>query len=285
MPHVPPGRRLDRRPHAHPACATERRLHRARPLQRALHDPRRHDGLPGRGADPRRLRQLHGAADDRGAGHGLPAAERTVVLALPVRRNRPLHELFCEGRARQDGLDDLPPAVGSPGRRGRRPPHSFPAHPLDRLARGRDQLPGDHPPHAHAWDDVDAPAALRLVDRGLRRIARRRAAGALSGADDAAPRPAGRHTLLPARGGRERRPLPARLLVLRAPRGLHHDPARDGDHLRGDPRLRAQADLRVHGDRPVHRRDRLLLPPRVGAPHVHGRALERACSGSSWSPR
>ena len=135
---------------------------------------------------------------------------------------------FAKGGPAKTGWTIYPPLSVHQDGVGRRPPHSFPAHPLDRLAPGRDQLPGDHPPHAHAWDDVDATAALRLVDRGLRRVARRRVARTLSGADDAATRPAGRHTLLPARRGRERRPLPARLLVLRAPRGVHHDPARHG---------------------------------------------------------
>ena len=54
-----------------------------------------------------------------------------------------------------------------------------------------------------------------------------------------------RHQLL--QRGRRRRPgdVPAHLLVLRAPRGLHHDPAgvrhRVGDH----PDLRAQAAVRL----------------------------------------
>ena len=192
---VPPllrGRRRDGRPHAHPARAAERRLHRARALQRALHDPRHHDGLPGRGADPRGLRQLHGAADDRRAGHGVPAPERGLVLALPVRRHRPVHELLRQGRAGGHRLDDLPALLGHQGRRRDRPAHPLAPHPHDRLAARRDQLPRHDPPHAHRWDDVDAAAALRLVDRGLRGLARRGAAGALSGTDDAAPRPAGR---------------------------------------------------------------------------------------------
>ena len=49
---------------------------------------------------------------------------------------------------------------------------------------------------------VDAHAAVRLVDGGLRGAARRRAARALGRADDAAARPAGRHALLhPGEGG------------------------------------------------------------------------------------
>ena len=56
-------------------------------------------------------------------------------------------------------------------------------------------------------------------------------------------RQVGTHFFDPA-ARRQPDPLPARLLVLRAPRGLHHDLAGDGDHL-GDPaRVRAEADLR-----------------------------------------
>ena len=102
-------------------------------------------------------------------------------------------------------------------------------------------------------------------------LLRGRAADALGGPDAAAARPAGGHELLPARRGRERRALPARLLVLRPPRGLHHGPARLRDDLGDHPRLRAQADLRLQGGRVLDGRDRVLLDARLGAPHVHGR--------------
>ena len=68
-------------------------------LQPAVHDARHDDGLPRRRADPRRLRQLPRAADDRRARHGLPAPERALVLVLPARRDRPLLELV-RGRRR-----------------------------------------------------------------------------------------------------------------------------------------------------------------------------------------
>ena len=71
-------------------------------------------------------------------------------------------------------------------------------------------------------------------------------------------RQAGTHFFIPNEGG-SALALPARLLVLRPPRGLHHDPARDGGRLRGAPRLLAQADLRLHGDRPLDAGDRLPL--------------------------
>ena len=77
--------------------------------------------------------------------------------------------------------------------------------------------------------------------------------------------------------GRRRRPgdVPAHLLVLRPPRGLHHDPAgvrhRVGDH----PDLQPQAAVRLPGDGVRDRLDRLPLVHRVGAPHVHRRHAAR----------
>ena len=67
------------------------------------------------------------------------------------------------------------------------------------------------------------------------------------------------------------------VLVLRAPRGLHHDPARIRRRL-GDPSgVRAQADLRLQGDRGIDRRDRLPRLPDLGPPHVrHADAARRA---------
>ena len=69
---------------------------------------------------------------------------------------------------------------------------------ISSLAR-RDQLPRHDPQHARAGDVVDAHPALRLVDRGLRGDAHRRAADALGRADAAAARPPGGHALLQTR--------------------------------------------------------------------------------------
>ena len=188
---------------------------------------------------------------------------------------------FADRRRRSDGLDPLSAALRAVRRQRRRPGHPLAAHPLGVVARRRDQLHRHDPPAARARDDVDARAALRLVDRRLRVDPRHRPARALGRADDAAPRPAVRDALLPAERGRERAALPARVLVLRAPRGLRDDPARDGDRLGDHPRLLAQADLRLHGDRLLDGRDRVLLAARLGAPHVHGRARNAAPRASS----
>ena len=93
-------RRDPRAAHARAARDAERALRHAGHLQRALHDARHDDGLPRRRADPRRLRQLPRAADDRRARHGVPAAERALVLAVPVRRDRAVLELLRQGRRR-----------------------------------------------------------------------------------------------------------------------------------------------------------------------------------------
>ena len=66
----------------------------------------------------------------------------------------------------------------------------------------------------------------------------------------ASRRPVGRaDPLLQPGGGRLSGPLPARVLVLRPPRGVRDHPAGLRDHLRGAPRLRPQARVRLQGDR------------------------------------
>ena len=132
------------------------------------------------------------------------------------------------GRRGEHRLDGLPAAIGD--RPGERPGPVDPVapHPHALVARGRDQLHRHDPQHAGAGHDLDAHPAVRLVDRGLRAAAAARAAGALGGLDAAAARAAvpGHVPLLRAGRRRQPRPLPARVLVLRAPGGLHHDPAR-----------------------------------------------------------
>jgi heme/copper-type cytochrome/quinol oxidase subunit 2 len=73
--------------------------------------------------------------------------------------------------------------------------------------------------------------------------------------------------------GRRRRPdhVPAHLLVLRAPRGLHHDPAGLRHRQRHHPGVCAQEAVRLHVDGLCHGLDRDPVVHRVGAPHVHHR--------------
>ena len=73
-------RRDPRAADARAARDAERALRDEGQLQRAVHDARHDDDLPRRRPDPRRLRQLPRAADDRRPRHGLPAAERLLLL-------------------------------------------------------------------------------------------------------------------------------------------------------------------------------------------------------------
>ena len=99
---------------------------------------------------------------------------------------------FATGGAAKTGWTLYPPLSEQYAGDRRRPP-ILSLHILTIVvARRRDQLPRHDPPPARARDDVDASAALRLVDRGLRGAARHRPARALGRADVAAPRPAGR---------------------------------------------------------------------------------------------
>ena len=66
-------------------------------------------------------------------------------------------------------------------------------------------------------------------------------------ADHAVHRPQLRRPLLRSRQRRQRGPVPERVLVLLTPRGIHHDPARDGDHQRDPARVLAQAAVRLQG--------------------------------------
>ena len=77
----------------------------------------------------------------------------------------------------------------------------------------------------------------------------------------------------------------APVLVLRAPRGLHHGAAGLRDHLRGPAGLRAQADLRLQGDR---RGDGASSPSSAcscGRTTCSRRRARRSCSSSSCSAR
>ena len=167
-----------------------------------------------------------------------------------------------------------------------RPPHR------PQLAGRRGQLLRDDRQHARARHGLGPPAAVRLGDPDLRDPADPGAAGHRRRGDAAADRPPLRDALLRPEPGRLAAALAAPVLVLRAPRGLHHGAAGLRDHLRGPAGLRPQADLRLQGDRRVDRRHRVPRPARVGAPHVRdaepdGRArlLHAVARSSSRSRR
>src|SRR4029453_17322308 len=92
------------------------------PLRGVHHGAWPHHGLFHGDARPdRRLRQLDGAADDRGARHGVPAHEQYLVLAA-AGRDHPLADVFVHGgggprpRGRDAGAPFAPLSTrGHPG--------------------------------------------------------------------------------------------------------------------------------------------------------------------------
>ena len=254
-------------------------------LQRAVHDARLDDGLPVHRPVLGGPRELLRAAHDRRARHGVPEAERAVVLAAGRRRPRLLRlAVLLPARVRVDVLraaERVPvPAVA----RRRRldlpdPPHRH------QLARGRDQPLRDDREHARARHGLGPPAAVRLGDPDLLDPADPGAARHRGRGHDAADRPPLRDALLRPGQRRVGAALAAPVLVLRPPRGLHHRPARIRRDLRGPAGLLAQADLRLQGGRRRDRRDRVPGHARVGAPHVRHAEPDGRCWCSSCSAR
>ena len=140
-------------------------------LQRPVQRPRVADDLPVHHPGLRRAGELRPAADDRRAGHGLPAPERAVVLDAAGRRPDDDGVVLRARRLVRHGLDGLRAALD---RRADRP-----AVLHDRRAvRGRvvdrhgAELPGDDHHDARAGDELLAHAAARvgeLLDVAARR--------------------------------------------------------------------------------------------------------------------
>ena len=198
-------------------AAVERGGDRARPD---------HDLLRGHAGDDRRLRQLVRADHDRRARHGVPAPEQHLVLAAGpgtrVGAGRP-----ADGRGRRLRLDAVSAAVvvqvsRRPGD-GLHPVRAAPGR--HQLAAGGDQLHHHDLQHARAGHDPAQDAAVRLVDAGDRVPAAAGGPGAGRRDHHADHRPQLRHLVLRARGRRRPGAVPAPVLVLRPPGGLHHDPA------------------------------------------------------------
>ena len=84
-------------------------------------------------------------------------------------------------------------------------------------------------------------------------------------------RPAVRHPLLRPDGRRVADAVPAPVLVLRPPRGVHRRPAVLRRGHRDLPGVLAQAGVRVQGPRPRHARDLGAVDVGVGPPHVRHR--------------
>ena len=93
-----------------------------------------------------------------------------------------------------------------------------------------------------------------------------------------AARPHARHPLLRPGRGRRRADVPARLLVLLAPGGLHHDAAGLRDHQRGHLDARPEAGVRLPDDGVLAGGDRDPRLHGLGAPHVRVRACRAGCA-------
>ena len=271
-----------------------RRALRARPartavrdrsgLQRAVHDARHVHDLPVHHPDPGGLRELHRAAPYRRTGHGVPAHQRAVALdaadGWPAPAAELLHRQAPAGR-----LDELQPARPGPAARER----SGPARTCGSSALvlvGTSSILG-------AVNFLVTIFKMRAPGMTLFRMPIMvwtvLVTSVLGAAGDAGPherpdhavhRPQLRRRVLRPAQRRRRDPLPERLLVLLAPGGLHHGPARDGHDQRDPAGLQPETAVRLQGVRlrdGGHRGTRLL---RVGPPHVHDR-VPSTCRSSA----
>ena len=86
-------------------------------LQRAVHDARHVHDLPVHHPDAGGLRELHRAAPDRRAGHGLPADQRAVAVDAAAGRHPAAAELRTGGSAAAGWTSYAPARRGPPARR------------------------------------------------------------------------------------------------------------------------------------------------------------------------
>ena len=221
-----------------------------------------------------RVRELHRAAADRRSRRGVPAAERLLLLAVPVRRPDRDVVVPHPGRRRRT-------SAGSPTRRSRTP-CTRPGVGADlwifgpRRSTGLGTILGGvnfvttiiclrAPGHDDVPDADLHLEHLRHVDPG---------ADGVPGAHRGAVRAGGGPALRCARvrpGQRRRDPLAAPVLVLRPPRGLHRRAAVLRHHHRGHPGVLPQAAVRLQGHGLRDAGDRRAVDGGVGAPHVRHR--------------
>ena len=108
---LPARRRTDRDADARRARRAGRAVRRRQHLQRAVLGARLAADLPVRDPRVRGPGQLRHPADDRRARHGLPAAERAVLLAAADRRRDDARQLLRARRSLRRRLDGLRAAV------------------------------------------------------------------------------------------------------------------------------------------------------------------------------
>ena len=244
-------------------------------LQRAVHHARQPDAVPvRRTVRLRRPGQLHRAAAGRGARHGLPPAQRPLLLALPRRLDHHAARASWSPAAR-------PRSAGWPTRRS--PTRSTPPA-----------------PGADLWIMALALTGFSAIFTGVNLCATifyLRAPGMtmfrmpiftwnmlvtgililiafpvlVRRGGDALLRPPLRHAHLLGAGRRGTGPVAEPLLVLRPPGGVHPRLALLRDRHRDLPGLLAQAALRLQGHGLRHHVHRRPVDRRVGAPHVHHR--------------
>ena len=246
----------------------------------SVRDHARHDHghLPAHGAVPRRLRQLPDSPHVRRPRHGVPVHEHAELLGLPALRHHSARELLRHGRPHGRRLDALPAADRARRHAGPRLGHSADAAVARDLHRrvhdGRLELRDHGAAGALPRHDVDADAALGLGHLRCDDLGSPRISGAARRRDHDDPRPLDRHELLHARADvarraqRDRRrqpgPVPASVLVLRPPRGLHRRAARVRHRVGSLEHARAQEHLRLPHDGVGHHRDRRAVASSFG---------------------
>ena len=209
-----------------------------------------------------------------------PRMNNISFWLLPASFALLLISLFVEGEpnAARGGrrLDDLRAAVDHrPSRAGRRFRHTLAAPRRRVIDPRRHQLHHHDLQHARAGHDAAQDAAVRVVAAGDRVPPAAVDAG-IGGRDHhAAHRPQLRHQVLLARRRRRPDPVPAPVLVLRPPGGLHPDPAGLRHRQPGGGDLQQEAGVRLSRHGLCDGRDRRHRLRGVGAPHVHGRHVDR----------
>ena len=168
---VVPDRRADGAADARRARPAGPAVPLGRAVQPAVHDARHDHAAAVRDADPVRLRELHRAAADRRARRGVPAAQRLLLLAVPLRGADRALRASSPPAARADfgwfAYTPLSDVTHSPGF-GERPVDHGPGRVRPGHHPRRGQLHHDHRLPARAGHDDVPDADLHLEHPGHR---------------------------------------------------------------------------------------------------------------------